>query len=94
MITDTNSSIGMATNILTGLTGGDIILMGIIFFVLIVAVLMMARVKASTSVMIGISIAFMFSIFASGFMVLFWVGVIVALFVLVNGLRKSLTGQN
>jgi hypothetical protein len=93
MITDTNSVIGFASNLLGGITGGDIILMGFLFFLIVTVGLIMAKVKASTAVMVGVSIAFMFAFYAGAFIVIFWIALIAALFVLINGLRKWITGQ-
>lgn len=93
MIEDSNSVIGFTTNLLTGVTSGDMILLGIIVFAAIMLMLVIAKVKASTALMVGVSVMFMFAIVASAFMIFFWIALVISLFVLVNGLRKWITGQ-
>lgn len=93
MIDDSNSVIGFAGNLLSGITSGDMILLGILFFAGIMLVLVLAKVKASTALMVGVSVMFMFAMVASEFMIFFWLALIIALFVLINGLRKWVTGQ-
>jgi len=93
MIGDSNSAIGFTTNLLGGITSGDMLLLGILLFGGVMIALMLARVKASTAVMVGVAMAFMLAFVAGAFMVLFWIALIISIFVLMNGIRKWITGQ-
>ena len=93
MIDDTNSVVGLAGNWLGGITSGDMILLGILVFAGIMLVLVFAKVKASTALMVGVSVMFMFAMVASAFMIFFWIALIISIFVLINGIRKWVTGQ-
>jgi len=52
-----------------------------------------AKVKAATAVMIAAATTAMLSFGVEGFGFLFWIAILVSLVVLVNGLRKTWTGQ-
>jgi len=94
MITDTNSIVGFAYDTMIGSVGGDWILLGILVFAVIGIALIMGRAKASTVLMVGVSMAFVFGLLIpSAFMFIFWIAIIGAVFVLINGLRKWITGQ-
>ena len=93
MIADTNSVIDFGYNTLVGTVGGDWILLGILIFAVIGIALVLGRAKASTVVMVGVSMAFIFGLLIPGaFMFIFWIAIIGAMFVLINGLRKWITG--
>jgi hypothetical protein len=93
MITDTNSFIGFAGNILGGLLGSDsLVMVGIVFFLVIAVAMIWARVKAGTAVMIGAVCAVMLSFVAPEFGFLFWLAILASLVVLINALRKMWTG--
>jgi hypothetical protein len=93
MIADTNSVVGFGSNALGGLLGNDsLVLLGIIFFLGICVALIWARAKASTSVMVGSFMAVMLSFVAPEFGFLFWIGILVAIAMIINGLRKMWVG--
>ena len=93
MITDTNTAVGFATNILGGLLGTDsLLLLGILLFLGICVALIWARVKAGTAVMIGATMAVMLSFFVPEFGFLFWIAILVSIVVLINALRKMWVG--
>ena len=95
MIGDSNSVVGFATNFIGGMvTGTDsFVFIGIILFLLVAVMMIFARVKVGTAVMVGASMAVMLSAVASEFGFIFWIAILVAGFVLVNGIRKWITGQ-
>ena len=93
MIGDSNSVIGFTTNLLGGITSGDFLLLGILLIGGVMVLLMLVNAKASTAMMVGVALAFMIAFVAGAFMVLFWIALIIALFILMNGLRKWVTGQ-
>jgi hypothetical protein len=93
MITDTNSVVGFAGNMLGGLLGTDsLVMLGIVFFLCIAVAMIWARLKAGTSVMIGAVMAVMLSFVAPEFGFLFWLAILASLVVLINALRKMWTG--
>ncbi len=96
MISDSNSLVGFFADATIGLFGGNTLFLGICVFLLITFLLIMVRAKASTSVMTGVAVAFMFSAVtdtAGSFMWMFWVGIIVSIFLLVMGIANKLKGQ-
>ncbi len=96
MIADSNSLLGFLTNGLIGMVGGNTLFLGIVVFLIVTILLILARAKASTSIMIGMSLAFVFSAVtdtAGSFMWLFWLAIIVALFLFVTGIFNKLKGQ-
>ena len=95
MIADTGNIIEMIFNIGIGMVSGNWILLGILIFLCIAIVLVWGKAKASTVVMVGVSMAFIFALLAVSwaFMWIVWIAIIGALFVLFNGIRKWITGQ-
>jgi hypothetical protein len=93
VVADTNSLVTFTSNFFTTLTGGDLIILGILLMIAVIVFLVMSGTKSSTSLSIGLAMIFLIAIFASSFMALFWIIIIVAMFILINGLRKKLTGQ-
>jgi hypothetical protein len=93
MITDTNNVVDFSSNVLGGLLGTDsLVLLGIIFFLVICVALIWSRAKAGTSVMVGAFMAVMLSFVAPEFGFLFWIGILISLVMLINGLRKMWVG--
>ena len=93
MITDTNSVVVFAANVLGGMLGTDsLVMLGIVFFLCIAVAMIWAKVKAGTAVMIGAVMAVMLSFVAPEFGFLFWLAILGALVVLINALRKIWTG--
>ena len=62
MIQDSNSLVDFIGNAVVGSTGGDMIIFGILFILLISFVLLKAKVKAGNVVAIGVCITFTFSL--------------------------------
>ena len=94
MITDTNSIIEFGVSTLLGATGGNMIFLGILFFLGLGVILIMGKAKASTVVMVGVSFSILFGILVPwAFMWIVWIAILASLFVLINGLRKWITGQ-
>jgi hypothetical protein len=95
MISDTNSLVGFVANYFassSGFVGGDVIVLGMLVFGCVLGGLIFSKARAGTVVVVTTALAFMISIVESEFMFLFWVSIIVSLFVLINGLRKWMTG--
>ena len=95
VIADTNNVVGFAFNTLVDVSGGgNWIFVGILLFAVIGWWLMKSGARASTVVMVGVSLS-MIMIYAvvPEFQFIFWIAIIAALFVLINGLRKWITGQ-
>jgi hypothetical protein len=95
VIADTNSVVGMAFNTLVDVSGGgNWIFIGILLFAVIGWWLMKSGARASTVVMVGVSLAtIMIYAVVPEFQFIFWIAIIAAMFVLINGLRKWITGQ-
>lgn len=90
-IADTNSFTGFVFNTLVTSVGGDLLILGLVVFAGLAGLLLLSGARASTAIMIGVGFVFMFSLLVPAFAFLFWLAVIVALFVLINALRKQVT---
>ena len=93
MFEDTNNIVNLFGNSLIGATGGDWILLGILFIIIIGFALLMGRARAGLVIMVGVASIFVFSIIEPAFAFMFWVALIISLLVLVMGLRRWLTSQ-
>jgi len=93
MIPDSNSAMELIGSSVVGSVGGDMILLGLLFIVLISFVLLKAKVKAGSIVAIGVCITFTFSLLNPAFGFVFYVALVITALMLVNGLRKMVTGQ-
>ena len=93
LVPDTNTLFGMTGNMVTSAFGGDTILFGVVFVFLIAFVLLKSDVKASGAVAIGVAIFFVLSIINPAFSFLFYLALVVVALMLVNGLRRIVTGQ-
>jgi len=95
MITDTNSVIGFITSGISSYLPGEggLLFIGIIFFICVMGALLIGKVKASTAVMVGASMAVMLSFITAGFGFIFWIAILASLFILINAIRKRITGQ-
>lgn len=90
-IADANTTVGVASSFVNSMFGGDTVLLGIGFFLIIAAVLLIAKTRASGVVAVGIGIAYFLSLFNPAFQFIFWLGVIAGVFMLIMGLRKTTT---
>ncbi len=93
LITDSNNIIGLAESIGYSVVGGDIILLGFVVMLIILSLLVMAKAKAGTSVVIIASMIFLFSIFDNRFMFVFWIILVISVFILILEIYKRLTGR-
>lgn len=93
VVADTNSLVTFTSNYLTTITGGDMIILGILLLIGVIVFLVLSGAKSSTSLAIGLAMVFLIALAVASFMAIFWLIIIIALFILFNGLRKKLTGQ-
>ena len=93
LLTDANTPSAFIYNFVIEFTGGDWILLGIVVLMVLIFVLAMARVRSGGIVAVGAAFFFVLSLFNPIFMFLFWIALIIAIFVLVNAIRKKITGQ-
>jgi len=91
MITDANNIPEFILNTFVGITGGDFVLIGILIFIIIAFALITGKARASTVVMVGVAFTFIFGLIAQQFVFLFWLALLGAFLVLVNGIRKWVT---
>ena len=83
MIPDSGSFVDLIGSMVVGAFGGDMILLGIIFLMVVGFVLLKANVKASSVLGIGASIIFCFALLTAEFSVVLWWIIVVVLVVLV-----------
>lgn len=93
LIEDANTLAGFAYNVVVEFTGGDWIFVGIGVLVLLGLLMALAGVRSGGVVAISVSFIFALSLLYPGFIFIFWIGFIIAVFVLMNAIRKKLTGQ-
>ncbi len=93
MITDSNHVVPFAENIIFNVSGGDMLLLAMLIFLGLTIVLIMARAKASTSMIVGISVLFLFGFLTNMVMPVIWIAMLVSIILLVNGIRKRYMSQ-
>ena len=93
MITDTNSIVEAGASIFIQSAGGNMIFLGILLFIGLAMLLVMARARAGTSILVMATLSFTLSLLTPEFMIVFWVILLISIIVLVNALRKRFTGQ-
>jgi hypothetical protein len=93
LIQDANTLSGFMYNVVIDFTGGDWILVGIGLLILVGLLLALGGVRSGGAIAIVISIVFALSLLDSSFIFIFWIGFIIAVFVLMNAIRKKITGQ-
>ena len=93
LFTDTNSIIEVVTYNLVNSVSGDWTLLAIFFMATLGMALVFSKAKASTSIATMAGVTIMFSFIVPGLMFLWWLAIIAAIFVLINGLRKWITSQ-
>lgn len=93
LLEDSNNLAGFAYNAAIDFTGGDWILVGIVVLIGLGLLLAMSGVRSGGVVAIGAAFIFLLSLFYPGFIFLFWIAFIIAIFVLVNAIRKKMQGQ-
>ena len=93
MIPDSNNIVDLGANLFLGISGGDVLLLYLLFLMCIAVVLILARAKASTVLVTVFGLTFLFMVLQAPVSVIFWVMLLVAVFVLVMGFRKQTTGQ-
>jgi len=94
MITDTNNIMDFFTQSMLGAVSGDWMLLAVLFIAALAMTLVFAKAKASTSVAVIAAVGIMFSFVVDGLMFIWWLAIIGAIFVLINGLRKWITSQS
>lgn len=92
-ITDTNNVPDLLFQSFVGITGGDFLLLAILLIAIVAFGLIYARAKASTSIIVIVGLTFVMSFFVSELIFVWWLAIIGSIFVLINGLRKWITGQ-
>ena len=93
LVEDANSFAGLAYNFVIDFTGGDWIFVGILVLVLLGILLAFGKVRSGGVVAVGAGFIFLLGLLDSRFIFLFWIAFIVAVFVLVNAIRKKMQGQ-
>ena len=92
-VTDSNNIIGLAETIGYGIVGGDIILLGFLVMLIILSLLVMAKAKAGTSIVIIASMIFLLSLLNNQFMFVFWIILVISVFILILEIYKRFTGR-
>lgn len=92
-ILDSNNVSDLLFNTFVGVTSGDWLFLAILLIGIVGMALIYARAKASTSIIVVVSLTFLMSFFVSELIFVWWLAIIGSIFVLMNGLRKWITGQ-
>ena len=93
MIADASTVQDLLANIFICITGGDFLLLGILFIAIIGIVLIYARARASLVLVVGAVLIFIFGILVPSIAFIFWIILIASAFILIMGLRRWLTSQ-
>jgi hypothetical protein len=81
-------------NMFVGATGGDFLLLAIAFIAILGMAFVYTKSKASTSIIVTVGFAFMFSFFVPELIFIWWLSIIASVFILINALKKWITGAN
>jgi len=92
LMEDSNSLLDLGGNAFFFATGGDWILYGIIVILMVAIALLGANGKSGAAVVVGMSIAFLLSLKNPAFLFIFWLGAVLSILMLMNGVRKWITG--
>lgn len=93
MIVDTNNLPELLGNALIGATGGDWLILAILFILILGIVLIYARARASLVLAVGMISVFIFGLLVPQLTFLFWLILLISGFILIMGLRRWLTSQ-
>ena len=93
MMVDVSSITGLFDAIFTGITGGNLLIMAILFIAIIGLVLIYARARASLVLVVGAILVFIFGILVPSMAFIFWIILLASGFMLIMGLRRWLTSQ-
>jgi len=91
LLADANTPVSLASSFVDSFFGGDWILIGIGIFILLAIVLTLAKVRASGVVVVGIGFSYLLGLFYPAFQFIFWLGIVVGVFMLIMGLRRTTT---
>ena len=93
LVQDGSTFFGFFGNLINSAFGGDMIFLGLLMLFFIAYILLQNNVKGSGAVAIGVCIVFTISLLNPMFSFMFYVALVVVALMLVNGLRKMVTGQ-
>ena len=92
LLEDSNSVAGFVNSIIYSTIGGDWLLFGICVMVVVCIALIFAKAKTGLAVAAGMSFIFFISLLNPVFWFAWWLAILVAAFILINALRKQITG--
>jgi hypothetical protein len=93
MMVDVSSITGLFDAIFTGITGGNLLIMAILFIAIIGVVLIYAKARASLVLVVSAILVFIFGMLVPSMAFIFWIILLASGFMLIMGLRRWLTSQ-
>ena len=92
LVKDSSTLMELGGNTMFFATGGDWIIFGIVVILMVAIALLGANGKSGAAVTVGMSIAFLLAYMNPAFLFIFWLGAVASILMLVNGIRKWITG--
>lgn len=89
LLTDSNNIVTAVTNIVVDASGGDMILLGILFIIVIGLFLYANNARSGLVLVIGMSLIFLLSLANPIFISLYWIGLVIGIIMLVIGLKNK-----
>jgi hypothetical protein len=93
MLTDSNSIGEILYQTSLGLVNGDWVLLFVAVLVILAVLLVLAKARASTVLLSGICVVFLFSLMNGDLFFLLLIAVVMCGVLLANAIRKQFTGQ-
>jgi len=92
LMEDGSSVSELVGSVINSFIGGDWLFFGIVIMLLLAVAFIFGKAKTGTAVVIGMGFLFFISLFNPVFWFGWWLGLAVGAFVLINALRKQITG--
>jgi len=89
LLADANTFVGGLNNAVIDATGGDFLLVGLGFLIVVILLLMLSGARSGLAVVVGMSIVFLLSLLNPLFMALYWVGLVIAIVLTIIGMKDK-----
>jgi predicted membrane protein len=89
LLADSNNLITALTQGIVDVSGGDMMLLGLVFIIVIGLFLMMTNARSGLVIVIAMALIFMLSLVNPLFMALYWVALAISIVLVVIGLKEK-----
>lgn len=89
LLADSNNLTTALTQGIVDVSGGDMLLLGLVFIIIIGLFLMMTNARSGLVIVIAMALIFMLSLVNPLFMALYWVALAISIVLVVIGLKEK-----